>query len=58
MMTTNVRTNRRIVLAARPQGAATLNSFRMEEVPVGAPREGEVFFASCGCHSTPTCADA
>ncbi len=42
MITTNVRTNRRIVLAARPQGAATLDSFRMEEVPVGAPREGEV----------------
>ncbi len=41
-MTTNVRTNRRIVLAARPQGAATLNCFRLEEAPIGAPREGEV----------------
>ncbi len=42
MMTTNVRTNRRIVLAARPQGAATLDCFRLEEAPIGEPREGEV----------------
>jgi NADPH-dependent curcumin reductase len=41
-MTSNVQTNRRIVLAARPQGAAELNSFRLEEVPIQAPREGEV----------------
>jgi NADPH-dependent curcumin reductase CurA len=41
-MTTNLRTNRRIVLAARPQGAATLSSFRLEEVPIDPPRDGEV----------------
>jgi NADPH-dependent curcumin reductase len=41
-MTPSVQTNRRIVLAARPQGAATLSSFRMEEVPIDAPRDGQV----------------
>jgi len=34
--------NRRIVLAARPQGAADLNCFRLETLPVAEPREGEV----------------
>lgn len=34
--------NRRIVLAARPQGAPTLQDFRLEEAPVPAPSEGEV----------------
>ena len=29
-------TNRRIVLASRPQGAATTSNFRLEEVPVPA----------------------
>jgi NADPH-dependent curcumin reductase CurA len=41
-MTTTLRTNRRIVLAARPQGAATLDAFRLEKAPIDAPREGEV----------------
>lgn len=36
------RINRRIVLAARPQGAPTLQDFRLEEAPVPAPSEGEV----------------
>jgi NADPH-dependent curcumin reductase CurA len=34
--------NRRIVLAARPQGAPTLQDFRLEEAPVPTPSEGEV----------------
>jgi NADPH-dependent curcumin reductase CurA len=34
--------NRRIVLAARPQGAADLNCFRLETLPIGAPRDGEI----------------
>jgi NADPH-dependent curcumin reductase CurA len=34
--------NRRIVLAARPAGAATLDSFRLEEVPLPVPGEGEI----------------
>jgi len=34
--------NRRIVLAARPQGTATLSCFRLEEVPVPALRDGEL----------------
>jgi len=41
-MTEGIRTNRRIVLAARPQGAADLRCFRLETLPVAAPREGEV----------------
>lgn len=35
-------TNRRIVLNARPQGAPTPRDFRLEEVPVPAPGEGQV----------------
>jgi NADPH-dependent curcumin reductase len=35
-------TNRRIVLAARPQGAPTPQDFRIEEVPVPTPSEGQV----------------
>jgi len=34
--------NRCIVLAARPKGAADLNCFRLETLPIGAPREGEI----------------
>ena len=34
--------NRRIVLAARPQGAAGLDCFRLETAPLEAPRDGEV----------------
>ena len=41
-MAANVRLNRRIVLAARPRGAADLGCFRLETVPVESPREGEV----------------
>ncbi|MGO9039830.1 MAG: NADP-dependent oxidoreductase [Steroidobacteraceae bacterium] len=41
-MTTDAPMNRRIVLAARPRGAADLNCFRLETLPIGAPREGEV----------------
>jgi NADPH-dependent curcumin reductase CurA len=34
--------NRRIVLAARPHGLPTPQDFRLEEVPIPAPREGQV----------------
>lgn len=35
-------TNRRIVLASRPRGAAALSNFRLEECAVPAPAEGEL----------------
>jgi NADPH-dependent curcumin reductase CurA len=41
-MITDVRINRRIVLAARPRGTADASCFRLEEGPIDAPREGEV----------------
>jgi NADPH-dependent curcumin reductase CurA len=41
-MNSPLTVNRRIVLAARPQGAANLDCFRLESVPIGTPREGEV----------------
>jgi NADPH-dependent curcumin reductase CurA len=41
-MTTHAETNRRIVLAARPKDAADLHCFRLETVPIGEPRNGEV----------------
>ncbi|MFX8331599.1 NADP-dependent oxidoreductase, partial [Acinetobacter baumannii] len=34
--------NRRIVLAARPTGKPTPDDFRLEEVPVPAPADGQV----------------
>ena len=34
--------NRRIVLASRPEGAATLEDFRLETAPAPAPAEGEL----------------
>jgi NADPH-dependent curcumin reductase CurA len=34
--------NRRVVLAARPKATADLSCFRLETVPIDAPREGEV----------------
>ena len=34
-------TNRRIVLARRPQGMVSTQDFRLEDVPVAAPGEGE-----------------
>lgn len=36
------QTHRRIVLAQRPQGAPTPSDFRLEEVPLPEPGEGEV----------------
>lgn len=36
------RKNRRIVLASRPHGLPTPNNFRLEEVPVSEPAEGQV----------------
>jgi len=39
---TGAMLNRRIVLAARPQGKAELNSFRLEHVPIPELRPGEI----------------
>ena len=39
-------TNRRIVLAARPRGAADLACFRLESEPLAALREGELLLRS------------
>ncbi|GBR37102.1 2-alkenal reductase [Neoasaia chiangmaiensis NBRC 101099] len=36
---------RQIVLAARPNGTPTLSDFRLEEVPVPVPAQGEVLLA-------------
>jgi len=36
------RMNRRFVLAARPQGAASADNFRLETVPLPEPAEGQV----------------
>ncbi|SHI24103.1 NADP-dependent oxidoreductase [Pollutimonas bauzanensis] len=41
-MTQSDKTNRRIVLASRPQGAPTAANFRLEEAPVPQPEDGEV----------------
>jgi NADPH-dependent curcumin reductase CurA len=41
-MTTIPPLNRRIVLAARPQGKPTLGSFRMEEAPIPDLKHGEI----------------
>ena len=38
--------NRRIVLAAHPQGLPTLHDFRLETQPVPTPAEGQAGF---GC---------
>ena len=36
------RVNRRVVLARRPKAAVTEDDFRLEDVPLGTPAEGEV----------------
>jgi NADPH-dependent curcumin reductase CurA len=41
-MTTSPTFNRRVVLAGRPQGKPTSDSFRLEQTPVPEPRPGEV----------------
>jgi len=41
-MSQSATTNRRIVLAARPQGAPTSDNFRLEQAPVPVPGEGQV----------------
>ncbi len=41
-MPQNATVNRRIVLAARPQGRPTPQDFRLEETPVPEPAEGQV----------------
>jgi NADPH-dependent curcumin reductase CurA len=41
-MTQSATTNRRIVLAARPQGAPTAADFRLEQAPVPVPADGQV----------------
>ena len=41
-MSQSERTNRRIVLAARPSGPPTPANFRLEETPIPAARDGEL----------------
>jgi NADPH-dependent curcumin reductase len=41
-MTGDKQSNRRIVLATRPKAVADLACFRLEAVPIDAPRDGEV----------------
>ena len=36
------RMNKRILLARRPEGQPTSADFRIEELPVPAPKEGEL----------------
>ncbi len=45
-MTQIKNVNHRIVLASRPEGAPIKDNFRLEEVPVPAPGEGEVLLRS------------
>lgn len=45
-MTQSDQTNRRVVLASRPHGVPTTDNFRLENVPVPEPREGEVLLRS------------
>ncbi|MBP0600835.1 NADP-dependent oxidoreductase [Herbaspirillum sp. LeCh32-8] len=39
---TTPSTNRRIVLASRPTGAPTVDNFRLEQVPVPTPQDGQL----------------
>ncbi|ANG63860.1 NADP-dependent oxidoreductase [Marinobacterium aestuarii] len=41
-MTTNTQSNRRIVLASRPQGAPTAANFQLEETAIPVPAAGQV----------------
>ncbi|PZU64011.1 NADP-dependent oxidoreductase [Sphingobium sp.] len=41
-MTSTNRTNRSILLASRPQGAPTADTFRIEQSPVPSPGDGEL----------------
>jgi NADPH-dependent curcumin reductase CurA len=45
--------NRRIVLAARPQGAPTPLDFRLEETPVPSPKDGEVLLRTLSLSIDP-----
>ncbi|WP_353149957.1 NADP-dependent oxidoreductase [Pollutimonas bauzanensis] len=45
-MTQSKSINRRIVLASRPHGLPTAGNFRLEEVPVPEPKDGEVLLRS------------
>ena len=41
MSSSSARSNRRIVLASRPQGNVSLDNFRLEETPIAPLRDGE-----------------
>lgn len=45
-MTQSNTINRRVVLASRPQGAPTVDNFRLEHVSIPEPGEGEVLLRS------------
>jgi NADPH-dependent curcumin reductase CurA len=40
------RTNRRIVLASRPEGAPGPGNFRLEQSPAPQPKDGEVLLGT------------
>ena len=46
------QTNRQFLLAKRPVGAATRETFTYQEVPVGEPQDGQVLNT---CPSTRPC---
>ena len=45
-MTQNSQINRRLVLASRPHGAPTAANFRLEQLPLAEPKDGEVLLRS------------
>jgi NADPH-dependent curcumin reductase CurA len=45
-LTQNANTNRHIVLASRPHGAPTADNFRLEQLPLAVPGDGEVLLRS------------
>ena len=45
-MDQNIESNRRIVLASRPDGAPTKENFRLETSPKPVPKEGEILLRS------------
>ncbi len=48
--------NHQILLASRPQGAASADNFRLVEAQIPPLAESEVRVATTSCRSTPTCA--
>lgn len=49
------QTNRQFLLAKRPVGAATRETFTYQEVPVGTPADGQVLVRNEYLSSTRPC---